>query len=1184
MKIPNGFVLLTASLLLIPLQNSSSANLIPNSDFEKTSAGNVDGWSMSGPSVGSNASTDAGFAEGKTSLHLKHQNAEYQPKLDTVIVKTPALKGVEAGKEYTFSFFAKAPNAGQKLRVYFSAAGEKGSYFNKSQDFILTQDWTKYEYTNRYLEKKDVASPRFYIRIDLPYGEAFLDQVSLDPSTKSANSPFGLSSRKNLLNNPGFELGWIGWMFRIQDSHEDTSNTGVPGTFIDYKVKHQGNASLKMEPNITVSTQRYPFQPGEKYTASFWARGEHVTGSEAKLKVYLMDAGETAKYLRKEFVFGKDIGPEWKRYSITFSFPDEGMPYRNTSYLRLDSVNAEFWIDDVQLEKGDKETDYECGLQAGIVTESKTGIFNRGKPENVKLVVNGTGGIPTGGVTLNMTARDGASNVLWQGSFSLSQTADEVISNPYQLNTDKLGVTEVSLELKKGNESISVNRFRYCVIDGTLESTRINPLFGLEVYRFGPGWMQEYCHDMCQYAGSGFEKMHFWWAPQNDPNGKLAEVQKDEIARMKKRGKVTLGWVSQKWPGTPKIAARAKWDVEPGPEEIAKEASNFGTYCGMLAKNFGDVTDYFFLLGEINIWKTKGGKLDGTKVMPPERAVQFIKEAAEQVHKNNSHTKLTSNVNGLSNFDYMEGLFKAGVAKYVDVFTVDAYQATPESPGVFENVKRLRSLIDKYAKGMPLMNTEQYFGVRDLFFNSQEADHDYFADNEEDHAGRLLQTYLHYIAADQAPFCVFRTELTLFQPGGTGPTHFYFSYGGYRFMSQTLYDIVSGSSPEINASIRTFLFERKDGQKIVTLNTKAYGKKGGLRETGADEAFDFNGNKLDPKDVPIGYLPVYLMYKGNNQEILGKLQSADVYGIDSPIRAAFDVEKQGLTVNVENASMKPINGKIAFNRMPSGWKTPDAIELANFESKATKKFAFNIPETTFEWDKDYSIDYTVSTTESIVTRTTRLPSIFAINKTINVDGNLDDWNGVKFITIGEHHIVPNQANYKGPQDLSATAAVTWDANNIYLAVNVKDDKVVTEATVRKHQNDSVQVYFDMQDDQSDYYDANDSVHCIYVEKGKAIAYLEKAPTGRYVGADNQTEGVDDEVKVQFNQTKDGYIIEAAFPKTALPMLNIKEGAKFGFSLIVNDNDGNGGKQGLTLGYVSPYNKPKTWKTIRLINN
>lgn len=1165
-----SFTQLYAMAFFLPCSMALDANLLTNGDFEKSSSENMMGWKVVGQNKAPSFTTDAGFMHGKSSFHFLVENKQ------KVSLYTTNLPNAEGGKAYTTTFFAKSPVVGQSIRVFYWQTDEKGKAYSKAKQFSLTPEWNKYEFTQK-LDRLNLQ--KVSVRFDVASGEAFLDEVSVEQTNKTATiSPFIAPARKNLLNNPGFELGWLGWYVKYGGTEKDST---VVQTYADEKVKFEGSASLKIEPDVAIMSQRYPIEPDQKYTFSFYARAEPASGSNRSVNFTFLNAGgEKPKQKMLTLTVGKDIGPEWKRYSITYSFPEEVNATRNTAYLRIDSRENHLWVDAIQFEKGDTATPYECGLQAAIVSDSKTGLFVQGKAQDVNVVLTGTGGVPEG-VVIDMTARDVFSNTLFSAKLPVTPTKNEVFSIPFTLKNEKLGVAEVSVEVKKGDEILSRNRCRYCVIDAPPENTKVNPYFGTWVYRSGPIWWEGYNNNMSKYAGSGFGTLYVNWANEKGMDPSQLESLKQKLAPIKAAGKINVGVLQNGVSGKIKFDSRAKWDVLPTEEEVTAACSNYNHYCELTSAALGELVDYYNLLGEINIMRVHGTKLDGTYTMPPERAVRFIKAGSQGIHKGHPHAKATLGINGLTAFDYIEALFKLGVANDLDAMGVDAYQATPELPPVYENVQKLRSIVNKYSKGMPLMNVEQYFGVRDLGIYSSEDDHDYFCDSEEDHAGRILQTGLHYVASD-ASFSLFRTELTLFTQGISGPTHFYFSYGGYRFASQTLHDITHSSSPMLNPAIRAFYFERKDGTKIVTLNTKTFGRKGGARNTGATKAFDYNGNSLDVSDIPVNYVPVYLMYEGTESEILAKIKAADFYGIDSPFQTTFAIENNSLMLNIQNSSNKPVNGTLTFNQFPAEWKSPSPVEIKALAPKASLPVA--LPVTTpIKWENDYNIVYTIATEESMVQRNTRLASIFAPkNQSIIVDGRLDEWSPASFINIGEKHILPGKGNpYQGPNDLSASMAMSWDNDNIYVAINVTDDQVVTSERVRLHENDSVQLYFDMQNDATDIYDANDSAYCLHVKDGIPTAELEKAPTGYFVGANNAMSGPDRNVKVAYTETSRGYIYEAAFPRSTLSLIDHKEGAEFGFSLTVNDNDGNGKLQSLTLGSVPPYNKPKTWKTIRL---
>lgn len=59
---------------------------------------------------------------------------------------------------------------------------------------------------------------------------------------------------------------------------------------------------------------------------------------------------------------------------------------------------------------------------------------------------------------------------------------------------------------------------------------------------------------------------------------------------------------------------------------------------------------------------------------------------------------------------------------------------------------------------------------------------------------------------------------------------------------------------------------------------------------------------------------------------------------------------------------------------------------------------------------------------------------------ITVDGNLDEWDLSSPISIKtEAQVIRDVSYWKGEMDLSCTTYVMWDANNLYLAVDVFED-------------------------------------------------------------------------------------------------------------------------------------------------
>jgi hypothetical protein len=145
-------------------------------------------------------------------------------------------------------------------------------------------------------------------------------------------------------------------------------------------------------------------------------------------------------------------------------------------------------------------------------------------------------------------------------------------------------------------------------------------------------------------------------------------------------------------------------------------------------------------------------------------------------------------------------------------------------------------------------------------------------------------------------------------------------------------------------------------------------------------------------------------------------------------------------------------------------------------------------------------------------------------------------------------------------DLSADFRTLWDDNNLYLLVDVTDDKVVgdtdrdnpirlpsgSEATPWWY-DDSIEVYLDADNAKASEYGEHDAL----------IRFnLEPKPTARVYNrnVETQLEGV----RFAMVKTEKGYRLEAAFPWSAFAA-KPSAGATIGLDIHVNDDD-NGGQR------------------------
>ena len=121
-------------------------------------------------------------------------------------------------------------------------------------------------------------------------------------------------------------------------------------------------------------------------------------------------------------------------------------------------------------------------------------------------------------------------------------------------------------------------------------------------------------------------------------------------------------------------------------------------------------------------------------------------------------------------------------------------------------------------------------------------------------------------------------------------------------------------------------------------------------------------------------------------------------------------------------------------------------------------------------------------------------------------------------------------------------------------------------------------------DASQGYDADDIVYAISRARGAATAFLEKAGSERYIGQANKSTGVDREVAAAVARRGGTTVYEVRFPAKTLPEAELRAGSCFGFSILVNDNDGAGRKVGVTLAPKGkePFNQPHEFRDVLLV--
>lgn len=200
----------------------------------------------------------------------------------------------------------------------------------------------------------------------------------------------------------------------------------------------------------------------------------------------------------------------------------------------------------------------------------------------------------------------------------------------------------------------------------------------------------------------------------------------------------------------------------------------------------------------------------------------------------------------------------------------------------------------------------------------------------------------------------------------------------------------------------------------------------------------------------------------------------------------------------------------------------------------------------------------------------------------SLDGNLQEWEELPFYT--SEYRVFNDPSWDGTDDVTALWRLAWDANTLYVAVAVEDDRhVQTQTGNQIFKGDSVSLQIDTaiapdlgpglsQDDFQFNISPGD-----FLGIPPSVFRFRGSSSGSAVDAPGHN------VVVAAQQVGEGYTLEIAIPWRDMDLSPVP-GMVIGLALNVNDNDTPGtAVQEMMKSHVATrtFSDPSTWGTLTL---
>ncbi len=1150
---------------IAPFVPQKGVNWLTNPDFALGQIGEMPPgwfWKFSGKSGDFALAADTSFKTGTQVLQITGSAGEAH---DVCSFTLPLMKEGEV----TFEVWARSDDPEMQMTLWL--IGDQYQWKGR-QVFPVSKEWKKYSVSASCPSHAD--DPSFFARVTASgAGKLYLAGTKLSWSGSPVPDPAveSVPTGRNLLRNPGFELGLNNWMFDYFAPGSYQMATAVGNSAppeIQAGAGIENSAAMLLQSTYgALFAGCVPLKEGKRYTLSAFVK---ATRKDAKLKLFLLDPGWQA--YTQEY---QDLSTEkWTRVALSITWDKQSRQKR--LYPRFDGEGV--LLDNIQLEEGPLSEFEAPALDIGFLSSSPNIFGRKGEAPwmDLKITSRDPG---ERSLSVELTARDAWGKSVWTKTLPVEMKGRESVT-PIPLFAERLGVFTIEARVRDPQGALAgTGESRYAIVDPPAFATNGLSVFGVnnEICSL-PLWLIK--QEMPIWRSMGADLNRFFLRNRfysTDPPADYLTLLRAQCRAQIDAGLEDLIACFNNIPDPIRTRILDSETLD------AATLTDYSTYLRRTVEPLGAEIRYWEIANEPNLWRYKDGPRKGLKTMPPAKYVQLLEASYKTIKAIDPGLKVVGICLNGNDFPYLEECMRLGAGRFMDAFSFHSYRATPDVPDVYEDLLAYRKILDRYGFHGPMLNTEQYFAANKFLLHGSDDEtrrQYYVEDNKELEAcGRTIRNYIYHAAAG-VPYCGYSPPLTFFRYGGYDRYYLFYAYGAYNAATRFLAQAGRATPLDLGTALRGFLFAEAEGGPLITLNAVNTEFVGSMKIPGTVSAFDMMGNPIAPEGdatvIPLSDSPVYLRFPpgATVEKILETLRDAKIQGLGEPFTVALALQsRKSLALTITNRLNKRANGRVAITQPPKGWtfdKTEGEFRDLDPGQSMTVEVSgdfdirdnatYSVPVLVTSGDNDFvKKDFTIS------------PILADRIENIVADGDLSEWKDAHWTQLGEQNLTvaaPNAAPHSDEKDLSARAAFAWSPDSFACAIRVTDDVMdAPESPGSAWTHDSVQIYFDQLNNASEkdpFYDGDDVAYAISLASGTPSAWIEKGSEGRYIGEANAATGIDREVEVHIGRVGNETIYEIKFPRACLPLMALSPGRSIGFAILINDNDGKGRKASLTL--------------------